>query len=82
MARIILFRVDDEPADLIDVREAARILGVSRTTVYAAIEDGRLNVYVREWDDRQKVRRSDVERMARYKRRPRRGNNHSAEGTG
>jgi excisionase family DNA binding protein len=71
VVRVILWRVDDEPADLIDVRAAAKLLGVSRTTVYAAIERGQLTAYERPLDGHVKVREADVRALGRFRRRRR-----------
>ncbi|HYF46706.1 MAG TPA: helix-turn-helix domain-containing protein [Acidimicrobiales bacterium] len=74
MGRVIYLAVDDDPGDLIEVREAAQLLKVSKSSVYAAIRSGRLSVWEREWDGLQMVRRADIERLARFKRRrPNRG---------
>lgn len=69
MGRVIILPVNDDPGDLIPIAEAAKVLGVSKSSVYAAIRAGRLTVYEREWDGLQQVRRSTIERMARFKRR-------------
>ena len=69
MARIIIRSVSDDPGDLIDVAEAAQMLGVSKSSVYARIREGKLDVYIREWDGLQRVRRSEIERLGRFKRK-------------
>lgn len=69
MGRLIVLPVDEDPGDLIPIAEAAKLLRVSKSSVYAAIRAGRITVYEREWDGLQQVRRSTVERLARFKRR-------------
>jgi hypothetical protein len=69
VGRVIILPVDDDPGDLIPIAEAAKILRVSKSSVYAAIRAGRLTAYEREWDGLQQVRRSTIDRMARFKRR-------------
>jgi excisionase family DNA binding protein len=68
VARIIIRSVSDDPGDLIDVAEAAKMLGVSKSSVYARIREGKLDVYIREWDGLQRVRRSEIERLGRFKK--------------
>jgi predicted site-specific integrase-resolvase len=68
MRRVILLRVGDQtPSDLIGLPEAAKILKISRSTLYEAIKAGKITVYVREWDLRQQVSRAEVERLAAYR---------------
>jgi excisionase family DNA binding protein len=66
--RLILLPVGDPaPDDLIEPKEAAAILGVSRSSVYNAVNDGRLTAYYREFDGQLRLSRAEVLRAARFK---------------
>lgn len=52
--------------DRVPIREAARLLGVSRTKVWAMVRDGELEAQVDPLDRRQRlISRSDIERLLR-----------------
>lgn len=55
---------------LISTGEAARIIGVSRERVLAYISDGRLRVAAQDNYGRRLLRRSDVEKFVRERRKP------------
>ena len=63
----MLRSVENEPADLIDVKDAAAVLNVKPASVYRAIKDGRIEGYRRDFDGKLAVRRSEVQRLARFR---------------
>lgn len=71
---------DGEPTDLIEVKEAAAILRIQPASVYRACKDGRLTPYRRLFDNAMMVRRSEVERLARF--RPQRSDQGASEQAG
>lgn len=60
-------RPDEEPSDLIEVKEAAALLRIKPASVYRACKDGRLTPYTRLFDGKIMVRRSEVDRLARFR---------------
>lgn len=59
-----------QPSDLIEVKDAAAILRIKPASVYRACKDGRLTPWRRLFDGKIMVRRSEVERLARYRPPP------------